>query len=217
MLNVYDPEASETSSDKFPYLPNRKFITLAIIEKEGINRATADVFTKGTLHGHADEIANRKTPIDLEAVLKPQDGKKRLKCVFVEGAPGIGKSTFALELCRRQKEIESMKKYSLIILLRLREKEIQNIQTVGMIFESTCQHDKYLQQCLSKEVTTRGGEKVLFILDGFDELPIHLRNDSFFTELIRGKYLPACTVLVTSRPSASADLLQCIKDYNISM
>ena len=213
MLKVYDPEASETSSDKFPYLPNRKFITLAIIEKEGINRATADGFTKGTLHGHADEIAKQKTPIKLEAVLEPPDGKRHLKCVFVEGAPGIGKSTFALELCRRQKEIESMKKYSLVILLRFRDKEIQNIQTVGMVFESICRHDKCLQQCLSKEVTANGGDKVLFILDSFDELPTHLRNNSFFTKLIRGQCLPACTVLVTSRPSASADLLQCIRDY----
>ena len=213
MLNIYDPEASETSSDKFPYLPNRKFITLAIIEKEGITRATADGFTKGTLHGHADEIAKKKSPIKIEAVLEPPDRKRQVKCVFIEGAPGIGKSTFALELCRRQKEIESMKMYSLVILLRLREKGIQNIQTVGMVFENICRHDKHLQQCLSEEVTVNGGEKVIFILDGFDELPTHLRNDSFFTELIRGKYLPACTVLVTSRPSASADLLQCIRDY----
>ena len=213
LSKVYGSEGSETSSDKFPYLPNKKFITLAIIEKEGINRATADGFTKGTLHGHADEIAKQKTPIKLEAVLEPPDGKRHLKCVFVEGAPGIGKSTFALELCRRQKEIESMKKYSLVILLRLREKEIQNIQSIGMVFESICQHDKRLQQCLSEEVTTSGGEKVLFILDGFDELPKDLRKDSFFAKLIRGQYLPACTVLVTSRPSASADLLQCIRDY----
>jgi hypothetical protein len=213
LLNIYNPEASETSSDKFPYLPNKKFITLAIIEKEGINRATADGFTKGTLHGHADEIAKKKTPIELDAILKPPDGMRRLKCVFVEGAPGIGKSTFALELCKRQKEIKSMKRYSLVILLRLREKEIQNIQTVGVVFETICQHDKHLQQCLSEEVITNGGEKVLFILDGFDELPTHLRKDSFFTKLIRGIYLPACTVLVTSRPSASADLLPCIKDY----
>ena len=119
LLNFYNSEASQTLSDKIPHLPNKKFITLAIIEKEGIDRATADAFTKGTLHGHADEITKKKTPIDLEEVLKPPDGKQRLKYVFVEGAPGIGKSTFALELCRRQKEIELMKKYLLVILLRL--------------------------------------------------------------------------------------------------
>ena len=213
LLNFYNPEASQTSSDKFPFLPNKKFITLAIIEKEGINRATADAFTKGTLHGRADEIFKKKKPIDLEAVLEPPEGQQYVKCVFVEGAPGVGKSTFALELCRRQKEIESMKKYSLVILLRLREKEAQNIQNIGMVFESICHHDKNLQQHVSKEVTANGGENALFILDGYDELPTHLRKDSFFVKLIRGTYLPRCTVLITSRPSASADLLYCIKEY----
>ena len=33
-----------------------------------------------------------------------------------------------------------------------------------------------------------------------------LRNNSFLVELIQGRCLPACTVLVTSRPSATADL-----------
>lgn len=82
-----------------------------------------------------------------------------------------------------------------------------------MLFESICQRDINLQQCVSEEVTANGGENVLFILDGFDELPTSLRKDSFFAKLIRGTYLPACTVLVTSRPSASADLLHCIREY----
>jgi hypothetical protein len=55
------------------------------------------------------------------------------------------------------------------------------------------------------------GKSVLFILDGFDELPIQLRKDSFIVELIQGTHLPACTVLVTSRPSATADLLSVCK------
>ena len=212
-LNVYNPEASLTLSEEFPYLQNKKFITLAIIEKEGINQATADTFTKGTLHGHTDVILKKKKEIELKAILEPPTGQQNVKCVFVEGAPGIGKSTLALELCRRQKEIESMKKYSLVILLQLREKEIQNIQSVDMIFKTICQHDKDLQQHVCREVTARIGENVLFILDGFDELPIGLRKDSFFTKLIRGLHLPACTVLITSRPSASADLQKCIKNY----
>ena len=212
LSNIYKLEGSQTSSDKFPYLPNKKFITLAVIEKEGINRATADMFTKGTLHGHADEILKKKRSIDLEAVLEPPEGQQDMKCVFVEGAPGVGKSTFALELCRRQKEIKSMKKYSLIILLRLREREIQNIQNTGMVFENIC-HNEILQQYVSKEVTANDGKNVLFILDGFDELPTNLRKDSYFAKLIRGTHLPACTVLVTSRPSASTDILHCIKQY----
>ena len=206
-MNYYS--CSQASPDnKFPHLPNKVFINLAIIGKECVGRANADRFTKGTLHGHPDEILKKKQPIELEAVLEPIDDQNIMKCVFVEGAPGVGKSTFAWELCRRKEEIKSMKNYSLVVLLRLREKRVQDIQKVIDLFY----HDNItLRQDVTDEVVACDGKNVLFILDGFDELPANLRKDSFLVELIQGRHLPACTVLVTSRPSATADLLSVCK------
>ena len=201
---------SQVSTKKFPNLPNKKFIALAVIEKEYVNRENADAFTKGTLHGHPDEILKKKEPIELEAILEPPKGQQNVKLVFVEGAPGVGKSTLALELCRRQKEIKAMAKYSLVLLFQLRDKDVQKIQTIEDLFH----HDDIsLQQSVTKEVIESSGKDVFFILDGFDELPRNLRRDSFFVKLIQGKHLPACTVLVTSRPSASAEILQSVNDY----
>ena len=202
MTNYYNC-SQESFDTKFPRLPNKTFITLAVIEKEHISRADADEFTKGTLHGHADEILKKKKPIELEAVLESPEGCQNMRCIFVEGAPGVGKSTFALELCRRRKEIVRMKNYSLVVLLRLREKRVQGIQNISDIFYH---EDSDLVQAVTKEVVACQGKNVLFVLDGFDELPNNLRQDSFIVELIRGKHLPACTILVTSRPSATADL-----------
>ena len=116
---------------KYPHIQEKIFITLAIIEKESINRANADCFTKGTLHGHADEILKNKKPIKLEEVLQPTEGQQGMRCVFVEGAPGVGKSTFALELCRQQ---EGSGVYSLVVLLRLREGRVQEIQNIDDLF-----------------------------------------------------------------------------------
>ena len=59
---------------------------------------------------------------------------------------------------------------------------------------------------MTREVVACKGKNVLFVLDGFDELPTDFRRDSFLLKLIQGEYLPECTVLVTSRPSATADL-----------
>ena len=202
-LTNYYSCSHESLDTKFPHLLNKTFITLAVIEKEHIRRADADEFTKGTLHGHADEILKKKKPIELEAVLEPPEDCQNMRCIFVEGAPGIGKSTFALELCRRRKEIKSMKTYSLVVLLRLREKRVQGIQNISDLFYHD---DSDLVQAVTEEVVACQGENVLFVLDGFDELPDNLRQDSFIVELIQGKHLPACTVLVTSRPSATADL-----------
>ena len=202
LTNYYNC-SQESFDTKFPRLPNKTFITLAVIEKEHISRADADEFTKGTLHGHADEILKKKKPIELEAVLESPECCQNMRCIFVEGAPGVGKSTFALELCRRRKEIVRMKNYSLVVLLRLREKRIQGIQSVSDLFYHD---DSDLVQAVTEKVVACQGKNVLFVLDGFDELPDNLRRDSFIVELIRGKHLPACTVVVTSRPSATADL-----------
>ena len=60
---------------------------------------------------------------------------------------------------------------------------------------------------LVEEVFKSQGKGILFILDGFDELPKTLQKGSFFICLMKGEVLPASTVLVTSRPSATAELL----------
>ena len=50
------------------------------------------------------------------------------------------------------------------------------------------------------------------VFDGFDEFPSELRENSLVMDIISGsKYLPKATVLVTSRPSASAHLQELLQ------
>ena len=121
--------------------------------------------------------------------------------MFVEGPPGIGKSTLAWELCRRW----DRKQYDLAVLLRLREREVQQIENIADLFPHG---DVQLQQLVTKEVLGREGNGVLFILDGYDELPINSRHQGLLIELLKGRVLPKCSVLVTSRPSATRDLFR---------
>ena len=89
-LNVYwSLTYSQASTKKFPNLPNKKYIALAVIEKEYVDRVSADTFTKGTLHGHPDEILKKKKPIELEKLFEPVKGQQSVNLVFVEGAPGV--------------------------------------------------------------------------------------------------------------------------------
>ena len=131
LMDIYKSLPRSCGDTIFPHFPEKKFITLAIIEKELASRANADTFTKGTLHVHADEILKKKKPIAIETVLEPPEGQLNMKCVFVEGAPGVGKSTFALEFCRLQ---ERLGLYSFTLLLRLREKCVQGIKNVVDLF-----------------------------------------------------------------------------------
>ena len=58
-----------------------------------------------------------------------------------------------------------------------------------------------------EDVIKNLGGGVLFVFDGFDELPTELRENFFVSDFIKHpKDLPKATVLVTSRPSASAEL-----------
>ena len=128
LMNIY--KSLQQSHDiKFPHLPEKAFITLAAIEKDLVSRTDADTFTKGTLHGHADEILKKKKPIAIETVLQPPESQLSMKCIFVEGTPGVGKSTFALslEFCRMQ---EKLGIYTFMLLLRLREKHVQGIKHI---------------------------------------------------------------------------------------
>ena len=177
------------------------FIKLALVKKEKVSRAQADNFTFLTLRGDIDQILQVKEPIEMDDILKADD---KVRLVVVEGAPGIGKSTLAWELCRQWPTLESLKRFSLVVLLRLREEGVQSATHISDLFYH---HDTQLSRHVGEEVERREGDGVLFVFDGFDEFPSKLREKSLVMNIISGsKYLPKATVLVTSRPSASAQL-----------
>ena len=188
-------------SDKFPPTPSKVFIKLALVKKEKVSQAQADNFTRLTLRGDIDQILGLKEPIEMDDILKADD---EVRLVVVEGAPGIGKSTLAWELCRQWPTLESLKRFSLVVLLRLREEGVQSATDISDLFP--CGDDPGLSSLVAQEVKRENGNEVLFVFDGFDEFPSELREKSLVMDIISGSKLPKATVLVTSRPSASAQL-----------
>ena len=191
------------SDEKIPKVSHSGFIDLALVKKT-INRSEADKHRRATVHGDIDKIMKERKPIRMDDVLKPNEGQQNIKFVFVQGALGIGKSTFALEFCRRWDSTEALRKYALIVLLRLREKRVQEIQNVADLFYHY--DNPNLQHSVARDVIESEGKNILLVFDGFDELPTEKRKQSFLVDVICGIRIPHCTVLVTSRPSASADL-----------
>ena len=148
---------------------------------------------------HGRESVTEEQILDL---CVEQVGKGRV--IVIEGAPGIGKSTLAWELCRKWEEYASMEAYSLVILLRLREKRVQSIDDVSSIFYAYSRADRI---SLVEDVINNQGRGVLFILDGFDELYKSLQREGVLVDLLQKSILPKSTVIVTSRPSAMDRLL----------
>ena len=209
----------DTTVVKWPPTPSEIYINLAMINRQA-NSAKCKKYAEVTetmVHdGNVDVILKgAKEPIEFEAIAKnisipcEEDAPKKKRgsghnerrLILVEGAPGVGKSTFAWEFCRRWERGEIAQQYQLVLLLRLRDERVSKAKSLqDLIYHPLEGVDKAVctQLALSHDFNC------LIILEGFDELPDSCRNEqSIFIDLISGKLLPVATVLVTSRPWAT--------------
>ena len=150
--------------------------------------------------------------IKIYDILKPLTDK-RLRFVLIEGEPGIGKSTLAKELALRwvRKTDKFLTRYKIIILIPLR---FETYQKAKVIEDLLIDVDDINETEVMLSINETKGADVLWILDGFDELPHHLRNSStsIFVQLIKRDILPKSTVIVTSRHAATFTLLTFLED-----
>ena len=186
--------------DKWPQVESKKFVNLALIGKKEITKRERDDFTKATIHGNIDDIKQSKRAMGISQVARLPDGSHP-KCILVEGAPGVGKSTFAWKLCRRWGKGKSLQQYKLVVLLRLRDKTVRASKNISDLFQY---RDHQVQQAVIEEIQRTGGRGVLLMFEGYDELPEEMRiENSIFLDVITGRELPEATILVTSRSWAS--------------
>lgn len=74
-----------------------------------------------------------------------------------------------------------------------------------------CERHPQLQQAITEEVESSGGEGVALWLEAWDELPEEMRNkSSIFLDTVHGLVLPKATVIITSRPWATKKLRESI-------
>ena len=203
LRSVYTSKKVPTYS-KWPPSSSTKYIHLAVVKKERVTKREADEFTRETLHGtEIDNIYQKKEAVDFSKVGKREDGSLA-KLILVEGAPGIGKTTFAWEVCRKWANGEILQKYGLVVLLRLRDKRVREVKTVFDLFHHP---NSELSTAVGKEILHHEGQSVLLLYEGYDELPRMLQEQqSIFLDVLHKEYLPHATILITSRPSATGYL-----------
>ena len=129
-----------------------------------------------------------------------QYSKRTVRFVLVEGPPGIGKSTFAWEVCRRWDEIESFRDYHTVVLLKLREKWVLNATSLSGLLRYPSHPD--FSNSVAEELVKSQGKKLLFILDGFDEVSHSFHENSVIKSILCRQLLPECTIILTTRPVA---------------
>ena len=189
------------------YLPTLQapYINLAMIKRDHHGSDARDEFTRRTLHGGVDQILASKTPINIEDLLVPEESSSDpIRFILVEGPPGIGKSTFAWEVCRRWDEIESLRNYHTVVLLKLREKWVLNATKLSDLFRYPSDPD--LSVAIAKDMSETHGCNLLLVLDGFDEVSHSFRETSVMKSILYRQLLPECTIILTTRPSAKHTL-----------
>ena len=161
--------------------------------------------TNRPIPGHTDaDTRDPSAQLKMDEVLELDSD---VKFVLVEGAPGIGKTFFCSELYRKWATFQSLQEYKIALHLKLRQERVQTAKSLSDILMFFHLDTKVCTR-VEQEIYDSDGKDVLFILDGFDELPSSLVRDmnSFIMKVIRGQCgLFKATRLVTSRPSALHD------------
>ena len=202
---------------KWSLSPTVEYINLACIDRRCVKSREYEDVTKAMIQdGNVDTIQEKKGPIEFSEIAKgislpytePKSESERVddrRLILVEGAPGVGKSTFAWEYCRRWLKGKVAKQYDLVLLLRLRDKGTRNARFLQHLIPDLLPG---MSEAVCRELVASHTFHALIILEGYDELPDSQRNDSssIFNELISGELLPLATVLVTSRPWATKDI-----------
>ena len=204
------PIVTDLNALKWPPTPSKVYINLACIDRSTkFTKSEVDGYTRAMVEdGNIDVILKKKDcGIDFDDIARglPQTDSSQ-NVIVVEGAPGVGKSTFAWEFCRRWERGEIAQQYQLVLLLRLRDDRM----SIANGLEDLIYHPRPdICQGVLHDLLGNGGVNTLIILEGFDELSDDQRKESsFFLQLILGNVLLHATILVTSRPWATSAVMR---------
>ncbi|XP_019646645.1 PREDICTED: NACHT, LRR and PYD domains-containing protein 12-like [Branchiostoma belcheri] len=163
---------------------------------------TVDLVTRTQQGGN---IKRRALPSTVDALIARPDCPQPRR-ILVEGNAGIGKTTEVSKLAFDWAESEGrspiLEKYDLVFPIALR-KVGESQSLTECIFDQLLPKDVPFQES-DLETYLKGNDRVLIILDGFDEWAEYKEHG--ITDLVTGKILRECSLLVTTRPSHTPQL-----------
>ncbi|XP_068734578.1 NLR family CARD domain-containing protein 3-like [Montipora capricornis] len=147
--------------------------------------------------------------VNMLEIFTPHEECSQPKKVLIEGQPGMGKTTYcnkvAYDWAKKCKVEDFFPDVQVLLLLRCREINSDLWEAID---------DQILPRGIKKEerekffaLIQEHQSHVLLVLDGLDELPSHYLP--VYKELIQGRMLPKCYLLVTARHEAGMKVREC--------
>ncbi len=189
------------TEEQWPPVRGDKLINLQLVEAE-----KEEGFRAGLpQHGIPDDMVKR-TPIIHGNLFHVEKGKKLVRKLIVEGNAGIGKTTLCTMLAEGWAGGNILTQFDCVLLLPLRDPLVSSASSLTGLL-ALHHPDEIICEPVVRHLKRTRGKEMLIIADGWDELSETNRSKvSFLYNLLFGRLLPSASVLLTSRPSASAPL-----------
>ncbi len=194
-------ERQLNTEEQWPPVRGDRLINLQLLQAE-----KEEGFRAGLpQHGAPDDKVKR-SPILHGNLFKIEEGKKPVRKLIVEGNAGIGKTILCTMLAEGWAEGKILTQFDCVLLLPLRDQLVSSASSLPDLL-ALHHPDEIICESLARQLKRTRGKGVLIIADGWDELSEANRSKvSFLHNLLFGRLLPSASVLLTSRPSASARL-----------
>ena len=194
-------ERQLSCEEQWPPVRGDRLIKLQLVEADKTEGFRAGL----PQHGARDDNIKR-TPILHGDLFKVEEGKKPVRKLIVEGNAGIGKTTLCTMLTEEWANGEILTQFDCVLLLPLRDQLVSSASSLPDLLP-LYHPDETVCGSVVQQLKRTKGKGVLIIADGWDELSEEKRSkNSFMYNLLFGRLLPSASVLLTSRPAASADI-----------
>ena len=161
--------------------------------------------SRSVLRGHNHCTFEEESIISMADIGKCNGSPYELatcKNILVEGCSGVGKTTFARQLCQKWAKGELLQEWSVVIRVELRSQ--QNKSLYDLFYHP----DQSVRETIFRELEQSKGQNVVFILDGYDHLSEEQKlNCVIFHDLVARKKFSQATLMVLLQP-ATADYRQ---------